>query len=170
MFETTKNLDSSCHAQVRPTALLTCKDNIMPLSWHIPVSREPFMYAICVRDENYSYDLLHQHKEFALNFLDISYIEVFDKMAQVHGKDIDKFKMSGLSKKEATFIKSSLIQEAYMIYECSVVDILNYGDHDVFVAKVECIHNTQDKNISPTLFMGKGMYETTSKNPSRVKR
>ena len=170
MFDTTMNLDISCHAQPRPTALLTCQDNIMPLSWHMPVSKEPFMYAICVRDENYSYELLHQHKEFALNFLDISYMEAFDKLGQVHGKDINKFKESGLTQKEPTVIQSTLIQESYMIYECSVVDILKYGDHDVFIAKVECIHNTQDKDISPTLFMSKGIYETTSNNPKRVKR
>jgi len=170
MFKTTKSLDSSCHAQARPAALLTCKDNIMPLSWHMPVSKEPFMYAVCVRDENYSYDLLHQHKEFALNFLDISYSEVFDTMGRVHGKDVDKFTLSGLSKKEAKVIQTALIQEAYMIYECTIVDILNYGDHDVFVAQVKCIHNTQDKEISPTLFMGRGMYETTSNKPRRVKR
>ena len=170
MFETTMHLDNSCHSQVRPTALLTCEDNIMPLSWHMPVSKEPFIYAICVRNENHSHALLHKNKEFALNFLDISHLEVFDKMGQAHGKGVDKFQMSGLRKKEATIIKSSLIQEAYMIYECSVIDILNYGDHDVFIAQVKCIHNRQDKDVSPTLFMGKGMYETTSKNPQRVKR
>lgn len=170
MFSATTKLDATCHSQPRPTVLLTCADNIMPLSWHMPISKEPFRYAICVRDENYSYDLLHKHREFALNFLDYSYVEAHQKTGSLHGKGINKFKESGLSKKSGMSISSKLIKEAYMIYECSVIDILNYGDHDVFIANVNIILNKQDKEVSPTLFMGRGVYETTSKNPTQLQR
>jgi flavin reductase (DIM6/NTAB) family NADH-FMN oxidoreductase RutF len=65
--------------------------------------------------------------------------------------------------KEPRLIKSKLIEEAYMIYECLVIDMLNYGDHDIFIAEVKCIHNKDDKEVLPTLFMGRGRYETISK-------
>lgn len=169
MFTTTKTLDTSCHAQPRPTALLSVADNFMPLSWHMPISKFPFRYAICVRDENSSYDLLHVNQQFALNFLDFSYIEAYEKSGSMHGGD--KFKATKLTPKKADKINAKLIEEAYMIYECKVIDILNYGDHDVFVADVLCIHNKQSKeDVQPTLFMGKGFYETTSKNPKRIER
>lgn len=170
MFTTATKLDASAHAQPRPAALLTCTDNIMPLSWHMPISKEPFHYAICVRDENYSYDLLHKHREFALNFLDYSYIEAYDKTGSLYGKGINKFHESGLHKKRAVSINTKLIEEAYMIYECSIIDILNYGDHDLFIADVNLILTKQNKDISPVLFMGRGFYETTTKNPTRVQR
>ena len=115
-----------------------------------------------------SYELLHKYKEFALNFLDFSYIEIYNKMGKLHGNSIDKFQESSLTSKEAMTIDSKLIEEAYMIYECSVVDILNYGDHDIFIGKVKCIHNKDEKNILPTLFMGKGYYETISNKPKRI--
>jgi len=106
MFTSTTKLDASCHAQPRPTVLLTCMENIMPLSWHMPISKEPFRYAICVRDENYSYELLHKHKEFALNFLDYSYVYAYHRTGETHGQNRDKFKESRLSKKDATIIKT----------------------------------------------------------------
>ena len=142
----------------------------MPLSWHMPMSKEPFIYAVAIRDENYTHHLLQKNKEFALNFLDISYVEAFERTGKSHGNEVDKFLESTLHKKKPSMIKSTLIQEAYMIYECLVIDKLNYGDHDVFIAQVKCIHNAKGKNVSPTLFMGKGIYETISNEPKQVQR
>lgn len=48
MFNTSLRLDEKCHIQPRPTALLTCGNNIMPLSWHMSVSRSPFRYGVAV--------------------------------------------------------------------------------------------------------------------------
>lgn len=162
MFTTTTQLDSSCHPQARPTALLTCKQNMMPLSWHMPISKSPFMIGVGVRDENYSYELLHEHKEFALNFLDIKYHEAFVSAGEVHGRDVDKFALTGLTCKHAQTIQTSLIEESYMIYECRIIDILNYGDHDLFIGRVDLVHNRDTSDENPTLFMGKGCYETLS--------
>ena len=161
MFTTTTKLDSNCHPQPRLTALMTCQNNIMPLSWHMPVSKDPFRYAVCVRDENYSYDLLHQHREFGLNFLDYSYVDACRKTGELHGRGVDKFKESGLTPKKAMGISSTLIEESYMIYECSIIDIVNHGDHDIFIADVNTILNKKDIDPSPTLFLGKGAYKTT---------
>lgn len=168
MFTTTKDLDNTCHQQARLTALLSVENNFMPLSWHMPVSKSPLRYAVCVRDENHSHKLLQVHKEFALNFLDFSYIEAYDKSACMHGGD--KFSAANLRPKNAQTINTTLIEEAYMIYECKVVEILNYGDHDVFIADVTLIHNKEVAEVSPTLFLGKGYYDTTHKNPQIVVR
>jgi len=168
MFTTTPILDSSCHPQPRPTALLSVEDNFMPLSWQMPISKSPLRYAVCVRDENKSYELLHKNKEFALNFLDYDYIEAYDKSGQVHGTN--KFELTGLTPKSAKVINSKLIEESYMIYECKIIDILNYGDHDIFISEVVLIHNKKIDKVKPCLFLGKGYYETTSLSPKRVKR
>lgn len=168
MFTTTKLIDDSCHKQPRPTAFLSVDDNFMPLSWQMPISKTPMRYAVCVRDENKSYDLLKSNKEFALNFLDHSFIEAYDKSGRVHGGD--KFSLTNLTRKKAEIINTSLIEEAYMIYECKVIDVINYGDHDIFIADVILIHNKKVEDVNPTLFLGQGYYETTSKNPKRVPR
>jgi len=116
MFKTTDTLNSECHPQPRVTALLASGDNFMPLSWHMPVSKSPFRYAVAIRNENKSYEIVKQTKEFSLNFIDFSYAQTCEIAGSSHGGD--KFATTGLSQKHAHKIKSSLIEQAYMIYEC----------------------------------------------------
>jgi len=170
MFNTTLNLDEKSHSQPRLAALLTCGNNIMPLAWHMPVSKSPFRYAVAVRSENHTHELLKKNREFAINFLDISYQYAYQVCGEVHGDNVDKFKLSGLHKKSASSIESTLIEEAYMIYECTLIDIINYGDHDIFIADVNLILNKETKDVEPTLFMGKGYYNTIKGESIRLKR
>jgi len=170
MFNTSFSLDEQCHAQPRLSALLTCGSNIMPLSWHMPVSKAPFRYAIAVRNENHSHELLKKNREFALNFLDISYQHAYQISGEVHGEHINKFDLCKLTSKKAMTIDTDLIQEAYMIYECTLIDIISYGDHDLFIADVNAILNKKKNNINPTLFLGKGYYDTLSANPIRMEK
>ena len=168
MFTTTKILNSECHPQPRLCALLVCGENFMPLSWHMPVSKSPFRYAVAIRDENKTYDLVHMLGEFSINFLDFSYREAMEISGSMHGGE--KFDATGLHAKEPQEIKSKLIEEAYMIYECKVAEVQNFGDHDIFIVDVLCIHNKEDKNVSPTPFLGHGYYDTTTNKPQRVER
>lgn len=170
MFNTTMNLDEKSHSLPRLAALLTCETNIMPLAWHMPVSKDPFRYAVAVRKENSTHALLTKHREFALNFLDHSYQDVYQKCGEIHGDIVDKFELSKLQKKHALSIDSQLIEEAYMIYECLVIDTINYGDHDIFIADVNLILNKELKEVSPTLFLGKGYYDTLTGEPTRIER
>lgn len=170
MFNTSSQLDEKCHSQPRLAALLTCGNNIMPLAWHMPVSKSPFRYAVAVRSENHTHMLIQKHKEFALNFLDISYQHAYQICGETHGDNVDKFELTGLNKKPPSSIKTTLIEEAYMIYECTLVDIINYGDHDVFIADVNLIVNNDIQKVEPTLFMGKGYYDTLKGEPIRTER
>lgn len=170
MFSTSFQLDEKCHPQPRTAALLTCGNNIMPLAWHMPVSKDPFRYAVAIRSENFSHTLLKEKREFALNFLDISYQHAYQVCGETHGEHVDKFELSGLTQKKALTIESSLIEEAYMIYECTLTDIINYGDHDIFIADVNRILNKETEDVKPTLFMGKGFYDTLTGEPVRMQR
>lgn len=153
---------SASHPQPRLTALLSVDENLAPVSWHMPISKEPFVYGVAMREENYSHSLMKEKKEFALNFLDYRYADVIDQMGAIHGDQANKFSLSKFTKKTASSIKSTLIEEAYMIYECEVIDILSYGDHDIFVAQVKVIHKDEEQNPKQTLFLGRGNYTTTA--------
>ncbi len=169
MFNTTRQLDEKSYVQPRLAALLTCGTNIMPLAWHMPVSKEPLRYAFAIRDENHSNALIKKNREFALNFLDVAYQHAYQVCGDTHGNHVDKFELSGLHPKQALTIESTLIEEAYMIYECTLVDVLNYGDHDLFIADVNLILNKEDKEpVRPTLFLGKGFYDTLTGTPTRT--
>jgi len=164
-FKSSFMLDASSYPQPRVAAMLTVENNLMPLSWHMPVSKSPFCYAVAIRKENYSHELVTKNREFALNFLNFTYFQTYEDCGNVHGQDVDKFARSGLTPKAPMFIKSTLIEESYMIYECRLKEVLNFGDHDIFIADVLGILNKKEGYHQPTLFLGKGRYETVTGNP-----
>ena len=165
MFNISHSLEEKNHSQPRLAALLTCEENIMPLAWHMPVSKSPFRYAVAVRKENHTHGLIKKNRAFALNFLDTSYQQAYQTCGETHGGEVDKFNLSGLHKKDALSIEGVLIQEAYLIYECILVDIISYGDHDIFISDVNLILEKETKEVAPTLFMGKGYYDTPKGEP-----
>ncbi|MFR6563705.1 MAG: flavin reductase family protein [Eubacterium ventriosum] len=56
------------------------------------------------------------------------------------GKDEDKFKNASLTKEPAKYVKAPLIKESPVNIECQVTDVVPCGSHDMFVAKVLCVH------------------------------
>jgi len=96
MFKTYNNLEDATHAQPRVTALLSCQDNLMPASWHMPISKSPFRYAVAVREENYTHQLIQEHKSFTLNFLPFEHFETVNLMGKLHGDMDSKLAKSGL--------------------------------------------------------------------------
>lgn len=146
--------------QPRLTALLACQDNLMPLSWHMPVSKEPFRYAVAVREENYTHHLLREHKSFTLNFLPFEFYESVDEMGAYHGNQVDKYLQSPFKNASYDPKGNLLLEEAYMIYECALIDTYQNGDHTIFIADVTSVCSNENAASQPMLFLGKGEYAT----------
>lgn len=154
--------DQSIPSQPRLTAILCCQSNLMPLSWHMPISRDPFRYAVAVRDENHTHSMLHEFKSFTLNFLPYPYHEQIDRCGRVHGNEMDKLSWSALTSTQTDQYKNILLDESDYAYECRIIDTYQNGDHTIFIADVEKIHLNDSISGTPTLFLGRGRYATLS--------
>lgn len=154
--------NQSIPSQPRLTAILCCQSNLMPLSWHMPISREPFRYAVAVRDENYTYSMLQKFQSFTLNFLPYPYCEQIDLCGRVHGDQTDKLSMSNLTSTQKDPLGNLLLDKSDYAYECRVIDTYRNGDHTVFIADVGQIHLNDCFVGAPTLFLGRGRYATLS--------
>ncbi|HSR74350.1 MAG TPA: flavin reductase family protein, partial [Sulfurovum sp.] len=156
MFNTYDTLEEATHAQPRVTALLACQDNLMPASWHMPVSKSPFRYAVAVREENYTHALLQTHGSFTLNFLPFEYYDTVALMGRVHGGAENKFALSGLEQEGVDSNDNLLLGASDFIYECVVCDTYTNGDHTIFIADVAKIHVNEKQSGKPMLFSGRG--------------
>lgn len=163
MFKTYSTLENANHSQPRVTALLCCKDNLMPASWHMPISKSPFRYAVAVREENHTYTLLKTHGSFTLNFLPFEYYNNVDLMGRLHGNTEDKFALSRLEKEGVDVNGNLLLSASDFIYECVVCDTYKNGDHTIFIADVVKIHVNEKQSDKPMLFSGRGRYATVGK-------
>jgi flavin reductase (DIM6/NTAB) family NADH-FMN oxidoreductase RutF len=162
MFNTYETLEQATHSQPRVTALLSCQDNLMPASWHMPVSKSPYRYAVAIRQENYTHQLLEQYRSFTLNFLPFEQYEVVNMMGKLHGDSEDKLAKSGLETEGKDVNDNVLLSASDFIYECEVCDTYKNGDHTIFIADVVKIHVNEWQSESPMLFSGRGRYATLS--------
>jgi flavin reductase (DIM6/NTAB) family NADH-FMN oxidoreductase RutF len=160
MFNTYTTLEESHHSQPRVATLLSCQNNLMPTSWHMPISKSPFRYAIAVREENYTHSLLEKHGSFALNFLPFAYVEVMDEMGRLHGDAHKKFELSGLESHGVDTEGNLLLSASDFIYCCKVCERYQNGDHTIFIADVTLIHVNETQSHQPMLFSGRGRYHT----------
>jgi flavin reductase (DIM6/NTAB) family NADH-FMN oxidoreductase RutF len=160
MFTIHTSLKESGHAQPRVTAVLSCGSNLMALSWHMPISKEPFRYAIAMREENYTHTLLENRSTFALNFLHFDTVEAIDLTGRHHGDAVDKLELSGLKTSECDAMGNLLLDDADFIYSCRIIDSYKNGDHTIFIAEVPEIRVNDTQSQRPTLFLGKGRYAT----------
>lgn len=116
------------------------KDNVLTIAWTGTVCSDPAMVYISVRPSRYSYDILKETGEFVINLTTKELAFATDYCGVRSGRNEDKFKAAKLTKEKASYVGAPLIRESPVNIECRVVDVIPYGSHDMFVAKVLCVH------------------------------
>jgi flavin reductase (DIM6/NTAB) family NADH-FMN oxidoreductase RutF len=58
----------------------------------------------------------------------------------VSGRDIDKWEATGLTPVPALHVSAPMIEECPYALECRVIETLELGSHDLFVARVLAAH------------------------------
>lgn len=123
-----------------PAVMVSCgnmeKSNIITIAWTGILNTDPAMVYISVRKSRYSYEIIKQSKEFAINLTTENLAYPTDWCGVKSGRDVDKFKEMKLTKQKANLIKCPLIEESPVSLECKVVDIQDLGSHTMFIAKV----------------------------------
>ena len=60
------------------------------------------------------------------------------------GRDSNKLKDLGTKLIDGEYVKASIIDECPVAIECTVVDSIMTGSHEMFVGKVECVHANEE--------------------------
>ncbi|MEZ0323590.1 MAG: flavin reductase family protein [Hydrogenothermaceae bacterium] len=151
----------------RPVSIVCVGDNPFAVSHHMLLSKDPFIYGFSCYNENYSRKIIEEVKDFSINFLPIKYAKDIHIVGKTHGNEVNKWNLVNLERIKGTAIKSSVITQSLLIYECVLEDIIKFYDHDLVVGRVIMKHYKKSK-LSPskvqyTLFMGKNFYTTNKK-------
>ena len=127
-----------------PVVMVTVRDragkaNIITVAWAGTVCTNPAMLSISVRPERYSYQALVDTKEFVVNLTTEKLVRATDYCGVKSGRDVDKFKETGLTAARAEKVSAPLIEESPVNIECKVKEICHLGSHDLFLAEVVSI-------------------------------
>jgi flavin reductase (DIM6/NTAB) family NADH-FMN oxidoreductase RutF len=150
--------------------ILTCgreKVNAITLAWHTPISREPPLYGVSVSPRRFSYGIIKEEKEFALNFLNFEHWEKVHYCGTHSGKEEDKIAEAGIMLEPCAEIGTKSIAQAYAVLECTMHDIVRLGDHELFVGEVkrasvekEFWNGKKLKGVKPVYQLGNYTYTT----------
>lgn len=123
-----------------PAALVTCgtveAPNILTIAWTGIVCTHPPMTYISVRPERFSYHLIKDSGEFAINLTTSAMCRQTDLCGVKSGKDIDKFRVCGFHAAEAQVIGAPILGESPVSLECRVVEEKPLGSHNMFLAEI----------------------------------
>jgi len=112
------------------TYLITCgnaalKANIIAVSFCMPAAGQPPQIVCSIGKAFYSYELIEQSGEFAVNVPTKALQKAVYYCGTHSGRDVDKFKETGLTPLPARRLKTPIIAECIAHMECVVVGKLN---------------------------------------------
>jgi len=111
--------------------------NVMTFSWQTPVNNaDPCLILLVINRIRYSYELIKQNHELVINVPGEELLEQTHFVGTVTGRNIDKFKESGLTPIPAKMVEPPLIEECAAHLECQVVETFQVQTHDLLVCEV----------------------------------
>ena len=128
-----------------PAVMVSCGNkpenyNIITVAWTGTICSEPPMAYISVRPTRHSHAIIEETGEFVINLTTKKLVSALDYCGVKSGKDINKFKHLKLTPVKGEQVAAPLIKESPVNIECRVTEIKKLGSHDMFIAKVLCIH------------------------------
>lgn len=136
-----------------PAVMISCgnmeKSNIMTVAWTGILNTNPAKVYISVRPERFSYNMIKETKEFAINLTTSELAFATDWCGVKTGAKVDKFKEMNLTKEQLKYINCPGIKESPVTIECRVEEIREMGSHHMFIAEVLSIDADEkyiDKN------------------------
>lgn len=149
------------------------KENAMAVAWHCSLSFEPPLYGVAISSKRFSYGLILEAKEFAVNFLPIESRFTIAAVGRTSGREFNKFKKFQIAQEEPLKISAPILKEAYVAYECKLVKHHTYGDHEWFVGEVVAVHYLKEAldergvlnldKIKPAFYLGEDLYAEMEK-------
>ena len=123
------------------TVLVSCSDasgraNIITLAWSMPVSMNPPLIAVSIAPRRYSHRLIEETGEFIVNVPSIEILKETSYCGSISGRDVDKFKMTGLTPAPARKVRAPIIEECIAHLECKVYKKVQAGDHTIFIGEI----------------------------------
>ncbi|MGP4108758.1 flavin reductase family protein [Virgibacillus sp. L01] len=144
------------------------KSNIMAAGWHSYISFDPPMYGVAIGRERYTFNLVKDAGEFAINFVPYEKAAFIQETGVYTGENLDKFHHGKISYDNGMTINAPILHDAYVAYECKTVDINTYGDHDWFVGNITQCYSDDDlflenglpdfNKLEIPLYLGRSQY------------
>lgn len=140
-----KEANKRSSLQPAPKILVSCRgkngeENALAVAYCGNCSYDPPMVMVGIVPSRHSYNLIKESGCFVVNLVDAGYREVFDYLGSQSGRNENKLKTMNVSTKDALMVNAPILSDCPVNIECTVVDSLMTGSHEMFIGKIEYIH------------------------------
>lgn len=135
-----------------PAVLLSCRgtepgferDNLITVAWAGVVNTDPPMISVSIRPSRHSYAQIVQSGVFCLNLVSRDMCRAADYCGVKSGRDVDKFRETGLTARAVEGFGAPAVQEAPAFLCCRVSQRIPLGSHELFLCAVEQVYVRDD--------------------------
>lgn len=131
--------------QPLPQTIVSCRDkegknNALAVGFVANVGLDPAMVMIGIMPCRYSHHIVKESGGFVINLPKKSFKKEFDYLGSKSGRDGDKFAALNLKWEDAKYVNAPILTDCPVSIECSVVESIMPGTHELFIGKVESVN------------------------------
>jgi len=131
--------------QPAPRVLVSCRglngeNNVLAVAYCGNCSYAPPMVMVGIVPSRYSYQMIKESGCFVVNLVDKNYKETFDYLGSHSKRDEDKLTAMNVRLEDGKKVNASILLDCPVNIECSIVDSIVTGSHEMFIGKVEYVH------------------------------
>ena len=128
-----------------PQTIVSCRDkegrnNALVVGFTANVSLDPVMVMTGIVPSRYSHHMVKESGCFVINFPKKNYQKEYAYLGSVSGRDEDKFAAMNIRWEDAKYVNAPILTDCPVSIECSVVDSMTPGTHELFIGKVVAVH------------------------------
>ena len=131
--------------QPAPKVLVSCRgldgeNNVLAVGYCGNCSYDPPMVMVGIVPTRYSYKMIKESGCFVVNLVDRSYKETFDYLGSHSKRDGDKLAAMNVKLQDGKKVNAPLLPDCPVSIECTIVDSIVTGSHEMFIGKIEYVH------------------------------
>ncbi|MBC3795771.1 flavin reductase family protein [Acetobacterium tundrae] len=128
-----------------PKVLVSCRglngeENALAVGYCGNCSYDPPMVMVGIVPSRYSYHLIKESGCFVVNLVDESYQETFIYLGSHSKRNEDKLAIMKVKLETAKVVNAPILSDCPVNIECTVVDSIVTGSHEMFIGKIEYVH------------------------------
>ena len=128
-----------------PQTIVSCRDkdgnnNALVVGFAANVSLDPVMVMVGIVPTRHSHHMIKESGSFVINLPRKDFQKEYSYLGSKSGRDEDKFASLDLKWEEARYVNAPILTDCPVSIECSVVNSIMPGTHELFIGKVEAVH------------------------------
>lgn len=135
--------------QPAPKVLVSCRDkegndNALAVGYCGNCSFDPPMVMVGIVPSRHSYHMVKETGCFVVNIPTKDFQKEFDYLGSVSARDEDKLAKMNIKTADASKVNASILVDCPVNIECTVVDSIMTGSHEMFIGKIEKVNANEN--------------------------